>query len=82
MEISPQDAEKLGLKQRSKVRVSSKIGEIFIKISITDKITPGVVFIPFHFGEAAVNKLIGEHHDPIVQIPEYKVCAVKLEGVK
>lgn len=82
MEICHRDAKRLGLRQGSKVKVSSRIGELTIKIKITDKITPGVVFIPFHFGEAAVNKLIGEHHDPVVQIPEFKVCVVKLEGVK
>jgi formate dehydrogenase alpha subunit len=82
MEINPQDAEKLGLREGSKAKVSSKIGDILIKVKITDKISSGVVFIPFHFSEAAVNKLIGEQHDPVVQIPEYKLCAVKLEGVK
>lgn len=82
MEINPQDAEKLGLRQRSRVRVSSSIGSIETEANITDRITPGVVFIPFHFREAAVNKLIGKNIDPVVQIPEYKVCAVNIEGVR
>lgn len=82
MEINPQDAEKMGLRQRSKIRVSSSIGSIVTEVNITDKITPGVVFVPFHFREAAVNKLIGKNMDPVVQIPEYKVCAVKIEGVR
>jgi predicted molibdopterin-dependent oxidoreductase YjgC len=82
MEINPVDAEKLGLRQRSKIKVKSKIGEIITEVNITDKITPGVVFVPFHFREAAVNKLIGRNLDPVVQIPEYKVCAVSIEGVR
>lgn len=82
MEINPQDAEKLGLRQRSKIKVSSSIGSIITEVNITDKITPGVVFVPFHFREVAVNKLIGRNMDPVVQIPEYKVCAVKIEGVR
>jgi predicted molibdopterin-dependent oxidoreductase YjgC len=82
MEINPQDAEKLGLKERKKAKVTSSIGEITVEVSITDKIVQGVVFIPFHFGEVAVNKLVGRNLDPTVQIPEYKVCAVKIEGVK
>lgn len=82
MEMNPEDAKNLGLRDGSRVRVRSKIGKISIDIRITDKIIPGVVFIPFHFGEAAVNKLIGKDKDPKVQIPEYKVCAVRLEGVK
>ena len=82
MEINPQDAEKLGLKERSKVKVTSKTGDVTTEIHITDKITAGVVFMTFHFGEVAVNKLISGNSDPVVQIPEFKVCAVKIEGVK
>lgn len=82
MEINPQDAEKLGLRQRSRIKVSSSLGSIITQIDITDKITPGVVFVPFHFREAAVNMLIGKNIDPVVQIPEYKVCAVRIEGVR
>jgi predicted molibdopterin-dependent oxidoreductase YjgC len=82
MEINPADAERLGLRDRSKVRVISRIGEIITEAHITEKIKCGVVFIPFHFREVAVNKLIGRNMDPVVQIPEYKVCAVKVEEVK
>lgn len=82
MEINPKDAEKLGLRQKSKIKVSSSIGSIVTEVNITDKITPGVVFVPFHFREQAVNMLIGKNIDPVVQIPEYKVCAVKIEGVR
>lgn len=82
MEINPIDAEKLGLKHRSKVKITSRIGEVITEAHITDKIKCGVVFIPFHFKEVAVNKLIGKNMDPFVQIPEYKVCAVRVEGVK
>lgn len=82
MEINPLDAEKLGLKERSKVRVTSKTGEVVTEAHITDNIRAGVVFMTFHFAEQAVNKLIGRNIDPVVQIPEFKVCAVKIEGVK
>jgi formate dehydrogenase major subunit len=39
----------------------------------------GVVFIPFHFAEAAANKITNSAIDPVAKIPEYKVCAVKVE---
>jgi len=45
----------------------------------TDDIKRGVVFIPFHFAEAAANTLTNSAIDPIAKIPEYKVCAVKVE---
>lgn len=82
MEINPKDAENLKLKSWSEVKVTSKAGEITVGVKITDRITEGVVFIPFHFAESAVNKLIGPNHDPLVGIPEFKVCAVKVEVVK
>lgn len=82
MEINPKDAENLGLRERGKVKVTSKTGEVITEVHITDKISAGIVFMTFHFNEVAVNNLIGKNLDPVVQIPEYKVCAVKIEGVK
>jgi len=46
---------------------------------ITDKVQEGSIFIPFHFKEAAANVLTNPALDPIAKIPEYKVCAVKVE---
>lgn len=82
IEIHPADAEKLGISNNNKVRVTSRRGEIETVAIITDKITKGVVFMPFHFGEAPVNRLTNRSFDPVSQIPEFKVCAVRLEGVK
>jgi len=82
IEINPQDAEKLGIKNNNKVRIISKRGEIETVAVITENIIPGVAFMPFHFGEAPANKLTSRNLDPVTQIPEYKVCAVRIEGVK
>lgn len=82
MEVNPIDAEKLVVRNRKKVKVTSRIGEIIIEVRITENIMEGVVFIPFHFYESAVNKLVGKNLDPTVQIPEFKVCAVRIEEVK
>jgi len=46
---------------------------------VTDRVKIGVVFIPFHFVEAAANKLTIAALDPKAKIPEFKVCAVRLE---
>ena len=43
------------------------------------KVNRGVVFIPFHFAEAAANMLTNPAFDPTAKIPEYKACAVKVE---
>ena len=49
---------------------------------VTEKISKGIVFIPFHFKEAAANLLTISKYDPVAKIPEYKVCAVRIEPVE
>jgi predicted molibdopterin-dependent oxidoreductase YjgC len=46
---------------------------------ISERCDKGVVFIPFHYSEAAVNHLTNPALDPVAKIPEYKVCAVRVE---
>lgn len=79
VEINPDDAEKLSIKNASKVRVRSRRGEITLKAFVTDTPMKGVVFIPFHFKEAAANALTNTVYDPVCKIPELKVCAVSIE---
>lgn len=81
VEISPEDARKLNIKNGEIVRAVSRRGEIEIRAKITDRVHEGIVFIPFHFAEAAANRLTNDVLDPIAKIPEYKVCAVKIEKI-
>jgi len=81
VEIHPQDAEKLQLRDGEQVKVSSRRGQIEIAVKITEKVKEGSVFIPFHFREAAANVLTNPAVDPIAKIPEYKICAVKIEKI-
>jgi predicted molibdopterin-dependent oxidoreductase YjgC len=46
---------------------------------LSDRPAAGVVFVPFHFHEIAVNRLTNAALDPVAKIPEYKVCAIKVE---
>jgi predicted molibdopterin-dependent oxidoreductase YjgC len=80
-EINPADAEKLNVKQGDKLEVSSRRGSIQVVADISQKCDKGVVFIPFHYSEAAVNRLTIPEIDPVANIPEYKVCAVKIRKV-
>ncbi len=79
VEISPVDAKAMAIKDGERVKVSSRRGEIQIKAKISRKVNRGVVFIPFHFAETAANVLTNSAYDPVAKIPEYKVCAVKVE---
>lgn len=81
IEINVTDAEKLKIENGEVVKVSSKRGSIEVKAKVTTKIPKGIVFIPFHFVESAANQLTNDALDPIAKIPEYKVCAVKVEKI-
>ncbi len=81
VEINTLDAKRLGVCDGARIRVSSRRGEITPIARITDNIKENVVFIPFHYREAAANKLTNPALDPIAKIPEYKVCAVRIENV-
>ncbi len=81
LEIHPADAKGLDLREGSWIKVASRRGEIETRVMITERVEKGVVFMPFHFEEANVNKLTNPAFDPIAKIPELKVCAVRLEKV-
>jgi formate dehydrogenase alpha subunit len=78
VEISSQDARKYEMQDGAAVTIDSRRGSIQAKIRISDKAVAGTIFIPFHYGVAAANRLTNAALDPICGIPEYKVCAVKL----
>ncbi len=79
LEINCVDAEKLGICDGDIVRVSSRRGEVKVAASITDKVTPGMVFTSFQYPDVPINRVTNAARDPISKIPEYKVCAVKVE---
>ena len=81
VEINPDDANRLGLNAHKRVRVTSRRGAIEAKAWVTDRVPSGMVFANFHFPEASANELTIAALDPIAKIPEYKVCAVKVEAI-
>jgi predicted molibdopterin-dependent oxidoreductase YjgC len=79
IEVNPDDAERLGLNGRKRVRVTSRRGSIEAEAQVTDRVPPGMVFANFHFPEASANQVTISALDPVAKIPEYKVCAVKVQ---
>ncbi len=79
VEVNEDDAHELGIADGQSVRVSTRRGSITLEARVTGWIRPGTVFIPFHYAEAAANKLTNNALDPIAQIPEFKVCAASIE---
>ena len=78
VEISPKDAALYDLEDGMPVEIASRRGKIQARIKVSAKAVSGTVFIPFHFAGAAANRLTNAALDPVSQIPEFKVCAVKL----
>jgi len=81
VEIHPKDAEKYGIGEGQTVKVTSRRGAVEAKAVVTERSQEGTIFMNFHFKETAVNQLTNPALDPIGKIPEYKVCAVKVEAV-
>ena len=79
VELNTEDASNLGIADGQMVKVTSRRGEIVATAQVSGKVEPGVVFIPWHFAEAAANKLTIAALDPTAKIPEYKVCAVRVK---
>jgi len=81
VEVSRDDAGAYGIKEGDSVKVASRRGEIETKVRISEKAVKGTLFIPFHYAKAAANELTNAALDPVAKIPEYKVCAVRIEKV-
>jgi formate dehydrogenase major subunit/formate dehydrogenase alpha subunit len=81
VEVNPDDAERLGLNGNKRVRITSRRGNVEAEAWVTDRVPPGMVYANFHFPETPTNVLTIAALDPVAKIPEYKVCAVKIECV-
>ena len=78
VEVNPADAEAMGVADGEILTVSSRRGSISLKARVSSIVPRYVVFIPFHYREAAANLLTSDAMDPVCKIMEAKVCAVKL----
>ncbi|WP_399232508.1 MULTISPECIES: molybdopterin oxidoreductase family protein [Synechococcales] len=84
LEIHPADASCCNLEEGALARVSSRRGELTVKVQITDRIRPGTVFLPMHWGAAQeqvceANRLMHALGCPISKQPELKAAAVRVE---
>ncbi|MGW1669337.1 molybdopterin-dependent oxidoreductase [Streptomyces sp. NPDC002324] len=86
VEVHPQDADALGLRDGDSVEVASRRGRAVLPAVVSDRVMPGCVFAPFHwndlFGEyLSINAVTSDAVDPLSFQPELKVCAVSLAKV-
>jgi len=79
--ISVEDAEKMGIGNSEEIEILTRRGKIKAPAYVTKKISPGVIYIPFHYKESPANRLTNPAIDPVAKIPEYKVCAAKVQKI-
>jgi assimilatory nitrate reductase catalytic subunit len=81
-EMHPLLAARLGVTEGDAVSVITRRGEITVPAQVVKTIRPDTVFVPYHWpGEKSANLLTNRALDPISKIPEYKVCACRVEKV-
>ncbi len=76
--INPADAEPLDIDGDDLVEVATRRGSITLKAMLTRRTARGLIFVPFHYGEAPANALTNDAFDPVSKIPEFKVSAARV----
>ena len=79
LEVNPQDAARLGMKNGDLAQLISRRGTVSVRIQVTEQVPAGSVYTTFHFPEMPINRLTIDARDAKAQCPEYKICAVRLE---
>jgi len=78
LEIHPDDADREGIRDGAAVEIESRWGSCRASAMRTKRVSPGTLFLSFHFPETHTNRVTGPWHDPDSHCPEYKLTAVRL----
>jgi predicted molibdopterin-dependent oxidoreductase YjgC len=83
LDISPEDAERLGLAAGEQVRVVSRRGQVEVPIRLDESLRPGLTFMTLHFqDDVATNLLTIDATDPKSGTAEFKATAVRIEKLE
>ncbi|MBC7833110.1 MAG: formate dehydrogenase subunit alpha [Hyphomicrobium sp.] len=78
LEMHPSDAEMRGIKDGTMTSLTSRVGGTTMRVQVTDRVPPGVVYSTFHFPVSGANVITTENSDWATNCPEYKVTAVQV----
>ena len=78
LEMHMQDAEDRGINEGDWVLIASRAGETRMRVEISNRVQPGVVYTTFHFPESGANVVTTDNSDWATNCPEYKVTAVQV----
>lgn len=81
VQIHPEDALKMGIKDQDLVWIESRRGQVITRANFNERVNKGAVYMTYQWWIGACNKLTLDVGDPITKTPEYKHCAVKLEVI-
>ena len=82
VQMNPEDAKVLGVKDQQLVWVSSRRGKVITRATISERTNKGAVYMTYQWWIGACNELTIDHLDPISKTPEYKYSAVKIERIE
>ena len=82
IDMAPADAEQLGMTDGDRAIVRSRRGKVEARVRLNRGTPSGVVFMPFHFAPTRANALTNPAFDPACKMPEFKVCAVRIERME
>ncbi|HUE95011.1 MAG TPA: molybdopterin dinucleotide binding domain-containing protein, partial [Longimicrobiaceae bacterium] len=81
-QIHPETARRYGISDRSEVILATRRGQARFNVELSPRLRADTIFVPLHWGEeASANRLTNPLLDPISRMPEFKVCAVRIERV-
>jgi formate dehydrogenase major subunit len=78
LEMHPFDAETRGMRDGDWARLTSRSGETTLRLHVTDRVAPGVVYTTFHHPATQANVITTDYSDWATNCPEYKVTAVQV----
>jgi anaerobic selenocysteine-containing dehydrogenase len=78
VEMHPADAGSIGVSDGDLVRVTTRRGSLVVRASVSRKVRPGALWMPFHYVESCTNTLTNDAFDNITRTAEYKVCAARI----
>ena len=81
LEIHPEDAAAKGLVAGDFVELESRRSHVRARVHLSHRMTPGTLFLAFHYPETHTNRLTSSYTDPDSKCPEYKITAVRLQPV-
>ncbi|KMT22125.1 formate dehydrogenase subunit alpha [Clostridium cylindrosporum] len=82
IQMSPEDAKELGIKDGELVKISSRRGSIVSRALVTGRVKKGATYMTYQWWVGACNELTSGHLDPISKTPEFKYCAIKVERIE